>query len=301
MQMWESAGPKAGYRSKIVNIGTDTLTSIPIPKWYFSQYHFSKIYFNIKKITLWYYYSLQRWKLFKDLGAAEETHACLYDMYACSLMLIKLTPSGEKRKWQHILWFLIVSTQFGWCHENVCLKSSVPIPTLPAPQCKVHVMSHWAHMLIEQVSVWATHSKQVGMILRTVSESHMRKLVRIHLLDTMNICTTFQGNPLDSWWHTSVWTQMGDWQTNKHCHSEQATNMSKNLEGTACEEFTAWFNWAWLYNVVSATRFCSVLCTASYPTRSISELFACPILLTPQILLICSFSVLLPWVKRLCN
>ncbi len=41
---------RAGYRSKIVNTDTDTLSSIPVPERYFFRYQFNEISFN--KITL---------------------------------------------------------------------------------------------------------------------------------------------------------------------------------------------------------------------------------------------------------
>ncbi len=49
---------RAGYRSKIFDIDTDTLSSIPVPEWYFFRYQFYEISFN--KITLsqkiWFYF-----------------------------------------------------------------------------------------------------------------------------------------------------------------------------------------------------------------------------------------------------
>ncbi len=41
---------RAGYRSKIFDIDTDTLSSIPVPERYFFRYQFYEISFN--KITL---------------------------------------------------------------------------------------------------------------------------------------------------------------------------------------------------------------------------------------------------------
>ncbi len=45
-----TARPRAGYRSKIFDIDTNTLSSIPVPEQYFFRYQFYEISFN--KITL---------------------------------------------------------------------------------------------------------------------------------------------------------------------------------------------------------------------------------------------------------
>ena len=158
---------------------------------------------------------------------ASISHACFYVMFCFRLNAKQSTILACQNFWSnknklhlmigilfgHVLGKLLESTTFSWWRSTFQHSSSCRIKYSKSPDWHLHQLRQ-----VLQI-------RAINFICR--SKRHLRptrksgvgkgqginKVIRIHPLGIMKVCTKWHLNPSDNWGYISVWTKEVDWPT----------------------------------------------------------------------------------------